>query len=272
MTKRFKKILITGAAGGLGTQLRRGLVPLADSLRIADIVPCEDVQPHEEMVVFDLADEAATIAATEGCDAILHFGGAPTERPWQEILDSNIRGSYHIYEGARKHGAKRIVYASSNHAMGYYPTDSVTDCDAAPKPDTLYGVSKSFVESLSSMYWDKFGIESACLRIFSSFPEPKDRRMLWSWMSYDDFIRLVTACLTTPRLGHTIAAGLSDNLHKPVNVMPSAHIGYVPQDNTEGFRAAMEARTPVPDPNAPTTRFLGGMFTEFPHPDDKGNE
>jgi uronate dehydrogenase len=96
--------------------------------------------------------------------------------------------------------------------------------------------------------------------------------MLWSWMSYDDFIRLVTACLTTPRLGHTIAAGLSDNLHKPVNVMPSAHIGYVPQDNTEVFRAAMEARTPVPDPNAPTTRFLGGMFTEFPHPDDKGDE
>lgn len=268
MSKPFRKILLTGAAGRLGTELRRGLEPLAESLRIADRVACDNVQPHEEMLVFDLADEAATMAATKGCDAIVHMGGAPTEKPWQEVLDSNIRGSYHIYEGARKHGVRRVVYASSVHAIGYCGLDDGIDCDAPPRPDGLYGVSKAFVESLSSLYWDKFGIESACIRIFSSFPEPKDRRMLWSWLSYDDLIRLVSACLTAPYLGHTITAGMSDNAVKPVNTARAGHLGYVPQDSAEPFRGKVEAANGVADPNDPATRRIGGWFINLGHPDD----
>lgn len=268
MTKPYKKILITGAAGRLGSELRRGLAPLAETLRIADCVECQNVQPHEEALIFDLADEAATIAATEGCDAIVHMGGASLERPWAEILDSNIRGSYHIYEGARQHGVRRVVYASSVHAIGYHGIDDGIDCDAKPRPDSLYGLSKAFVESLSSLYWDKFGIESACIRIFSSFPEPADRRMLWSWLSFEDCIRLVSACLTAPHLGHTITVGMSDNKVKPVNMTPGGHVGYIPQDSAEPFREKVEAATETPDPKAPATHRIGGWFVDLGHPDD----
>ncbi|WP_163848459.1 NAD-dependent epimerase/dehydratase family protein [Pseudooceanicola aestuarii] len=268
MTKPFKKILITGAAGRLGTELRRGLAPLADTLRLADRTEIPDLAPHEEAAIFDLADMAATMAAIEGCDAIVHLGGAPQEHPWEEILASNIQGGYHIYEGARQHGVKRVVFASSVHAIGYHRLADHIDTDAPVRPDSLYGVSKCFVEALASLYWDKFGVESACIRIFSSFPEPADRRMLWSWLSFDDLIRLVSASLTAPHVGHTIAFGISDNRVKPVDMSSTGHLGYQPQDNTEAYRAEMEAKTPPADPADLSTQCVGGWFVNLPHPDD----
>lgn len=270
MAKPYRRILITGAAGRLGTELRNGLAQLADELRLADRVEIPDLQSHEEGRVFDLSDEAAVMDATSDVDAIVHFGGAPLERPWQEILDSNIRGSYHIYEGARRHGVKRVVYASSVHAIGYHPIESQIDTESPVRPDSLYGVSKCFVESLSQLYWDKFGIESACLRIFSSFPEPGDRRMLWSYLSFDDCVRLVRASLIAPHVGHTISFGMSDNAVKPVDNSKAGHLGYVPQDSSEPFRDAIESNTDVVDPMAPSTRLLGGWFVDLGHPDDEG--
>lgn len=269
MTERFNRLLITGAAGRLGTELRRGLAPLAKHLRLADRVAIHDPQGHEEVRTFDLADEAATIDATRDVDAIVHFGGAPLERPWNEILDSNIRGSYNVYEGARRHGVKRVVYASSVHAIGYHPLDAHIGTDAPVRPDSLYGVSKCFVESLSRLYWDKFGIESVCLRIFSSFPQPTDRRMLWSYLSFDDCTRLVRAALSAPYVGHAISFGLSDNLVKPVDNTLASHLGYVAHDSSEPYREALEARFAPADPLAPATRFLGGWFVDLPHPDDE---
>ena len=269
MTSPYKRILITGAAGRLGTELRRGLAPLAQCLRLADRVAIPDLRDNEEGLVFDLADEAATMDAIRDVDAIVHFGGAPLERPWAEILDSNIRGSYHIYEGARLHGAKRVVYASSVHAIGYHPLDAHIGTDAPLRPDSLYGVSKCFVESLSRLYWDKFGLESACLRIFSSFPQPADRRMLWSYLSFDDCVRLVRAALTAPHLGHTISFGLSDNAVKPVDNALAGHLGYLPRDSSEPYREMVEAKFPPADPQAPATRFLGGWFVDLGHPNDE---
>lgn len=266
---RYDTILITGAAGRLGTQLRRGLAPLARTLRLASLDGVENLGPNEDSVIFDLADEAAVLKAVEGVDAIVHFGGAPNERPWQEILDSNIRGSYHIYEAARKHGVKRIVYASSVHAIGYHRLEDQIGTDAPHRPDSLYGLSKCFVEDLGRLYWDKFGIESVALRIFSSFPEPADRRMLWSWLSFDDCIRLTAAALTAPRVGFTASFGISDNSVKPVDNRLAGHLGYHPQDNTEAFRAGVEATTPIPDPKAASVQFLGGWFVDLGHPDDE---
>lgn len=268
MEPRYNRILITGAAGRLGTELRRGLAPLAGQLRLADRVALENLSGNEEGVVFDLADEAATLAATRDVDAIVHFGGAPLERPWAEVLDSNIRGSYHIYEGARRHGVKRVVYASSVHAIGYHPLEAHIDTDAPVRPDSLYGVSKCFVESLSRLYWDKFGLESVCLRIFSSFPQPADRRMLWSWLSFDDCVRLVSAALTAPHVGHTISFGISDNRVKPVDNGRAGHLGYQPRDSSEPWREAVEGAVPPADPHAPATRFLGGWFVDLGHPDE----
>lgn len=268
MTHRYDTILITGAAGRLGTELRRGLAPLARKLRLASRSGIEDLAPNEESVAFDLSDEAAVLQACEGVDAVVHFGGVSVESPWQQVLDSNIRGSYHIYEGARKAGVKRVVYASSVHAIGYHKLEDQIDANAPHRPDGLYGLSKCFVEDLGRLYWDKFGIETVSLRIFSSFPEPSDRRHLWSWLSFDDCNRLTAAALTAPRVGFTVSFGISDNAVKPVDNRLANHLGYQPQDNTEGFRAAMEAKTPVPDPKAPAVQCLGGFFVDLGHPDD----
>lgn len=272
MTPRYDTLLITGAAGRLGTELRRGLAPLARKLRLADRVEITDLQPNEEAVIFDLADEAAVLRAVEGVDAIVHFGGIPVERPWEEILDANIRGSYHIYESARRHGVKRVIYASSVHAIGYHALEDHIDANSPHRPDSLYGLSKCFVEDLGRLYWDKFGLETVALRIFSSFPEPADRRMLWSWLSFDDCVRLVTAALTAPRVAFTVSFGMSDNAVKPVDNRLAAHLGYQPQDNTERFRAAKEAATPVPDPHAAAVRCLGGWFVDLGHPSDEAGK
>jgi uronate dehydrogenase len=266
---QYERILITGAAGRLGSLLRTGLAPLASKIRLAGRQRFENLAPHEEEAVFDLADMEATIAATKDCDAIVHFGGASLESPWQTILDSSIRGSYHIYEGARKHGTKRVIYASSVHAIGYHEIEAHIDVDAPVRPDSLYGVSKNFVESLSRLYWDKFGIESVCLRIFSSFPEPADRRMLWSYLSFADCVRLVEASLTAPRVGHTISFGISNNKVKMVDNSGANHLGFHPQDSSEPFRAEVEAKTSTPDPKAPSVKYLGGWFCELGHPDDQ---
>ncbi len=269
MTPRFDTILLTGAAGRLGTELRRGLAPLARTLRLADRAPITNLQPNEQALSFDLTDADAVSRAIQGVDAIVHFGGAPMERPWEEVLNSSIIGSYNVYEAARKHRVPRIVYASSVHAIGYHLLTDHIDAQAPHRPDSLYGLSKCFVEDLGRLYWDKFGIETAALRIFSSFPEPADRRMLWSWLSFDDCIRLVTAALTAPQVGFTVSFGISDNTVKPVDNRLAAHLGFHPQDNTEPFRSAVEARTPLPDPAAPAVQALGGWFVELGHPDDE---
>jgi len=266
---QFNRILITGAAGRLGSELSKGLAHLATHIRISDRVEMADVQPNEEAVVCELGDYDAVMALTKDVDAIVHFGGAPLEVDFETILDSNIRGSYHIYEGARKNGVKRVVYASSVHAIGYHEMEAQIDADSPMRPDSLYGVSKNFVESLSRLYWDKFGIESLCLRIFSSFPEPADRRMLWSWLSFSDCVQYVERGLIAPRVGHTIGFGISDNRLKVVDDSKAGHIGFQPQDNTEPFRAAMEAKIETPDPNAPGVKYLGGWVCELGHPDDE---
>ncbi|UJW87659.1 NAD-dependent epimerase/dehydratase family protein [Devosia sp. SL43] len=269
MAKAFKKILLTGAAGRLGTELRRGLAHLTETLLLADRVEAADLAAHEQAVVFELTDAQAAEAAMSGVDAVVHFGGAPLEAPWSTILHSNIEGSYNIYEAARKNGVRRIVYASSVHAIGYHRLEDHIGVDAPVKPDSLYGVSKCFVEALGSLYWNKFGIETVDLRIFSSFPEPPDRRMLWSWLSFADCVRLVEASLTAPYVAHTISFGLSDNKVKPVDNSGAAHLGYYPQDDTEAFRAQVESAKPPLDPHAPATHFLGGWFVDLPHPDDE---
>ncbi|WP_039019853.1 NAD-dependent epimerase/dehydratase family protein [Halocynthiibacter namhaensis] len=268
--KQFNRILITGAAGRLGSELRKGLVHLAEHVRISDRVEMTDIQAHEEAIICELGNYDAVMALTQDVDAIVHFGGMPTESDFETILDSNIRGSYHIYEGARKHGAKRVVYASSVHAIGYHEMEAHIDADSPGRPDSLYGVSKCFVEDLARLYWDKFGVESLCLRIFSSFPEPADRRMLWSWLSFRDCVQYVERGLTAPRVGHTIAFGMSDNRLKVLDDSKAGHIGFHAQDNTEPFRAAMEAKTETPDPKADSVKYMGGWFCDLPHPDDEG--
>ena len=254
---RFNRLLITGAAGNLGDVLRKGLAPLATTIRLTDRAGMGKAAAHEEIVQCELGDFDAIMNIVEGCDAIVHFGAAPIERPWAEILESSIKGGYNVYEAARRHGVKRIIYASSIHSVGYVRREDGADTDTPHNPDTLYGVSKCFVEDLAKMYFNKFGIESACLRINSCFPEPVDRRHLATWLSFDDLVQLVERCLVSERIGHTVVYGISDNREAFFSNHKSAHLGYIPKDSAEGFRAKVEAKTEPGDPFDPAIEYVG---------------
>jgi uronate dehydrogenase len=266
----YHRILITGAAGSLGGHLRQGLAHLADRLRLVDVREMGEAAAHEEIVVCDLADKAAALEVTRDCDAILHFAGHPREQTFEEIVADALPAAYHVYEGARRHGFRRVVYASSIHAVGFHPVEEVPDTRVMHRPDTFYGLTKTFVEDLASLYWDKFGLESVCLRICSCFPEPKDRRMLWSWLSFADCVRLAEAALTAPRVGFSVIYGTSDNARSAVSNAGAAHVGFRPRDSADGFAAALLERTDRPDPQALDTRVVGGGFANTPHPDDGG--
>ena len=261
--KSHATLLMTGAAGGLGQAMRTRLHENCDLLRLSDISPMAAAQAGEEVIQADLSDADAVQSLVAGCQAIVHFGGVSTEQPWGPILQANIIGAYNLYEAARIHGVKRIIFASSNHVMGFHRQDQVVDALTPPRPDGLYGLSKAFGEDLSRLYFDRYGIETACVRIGSSFPEPRDRRMLATWLSYDDLHRLITACLTTPVLGHSIIYGTSDNRVSWYDNHLAKHIGYRPQDSSDGFREAVYAKTPEPDLNDPAVIFQGGGFVKI---------
>ncbi len=251
-------LLLTGAAGGLGTALRERLKANCDVLRLSGRGNLGTPREGEEIVVADLADAEALSQAVKGCDAIVHMGGMSTEGAFGPILQGNILGVYNLYEAARIHGVKRVIFASSNHVTGFYRQNEVITPDHPARPDGLYGVSKAFGEDLSRMYYDRYGVETACLRIGSSFAKPTDRRMLASWLSYDDLHRMITACLTTPVLGHTIIYGVSDNAASWWDNSSARHVGYVPKDSADGFREAVYASTPEPDLSDPVVQFQGG--------------
>ena len=255
-----KRLLLTGAAGGLGVALRQRLKVNCDVLRLSDRVSIGDAGPSEEVVLADLADAEAVSNMVRGVDAIVHLGGISVEGPFAPILQANILGVYNLYEAARVHGVKRVVFASSNHVTGFYRQSETITADRPARPDGLYGVSKAFGEDLSRFYFDRYGIETACVRIGSSFPEPKDRRMLATWLSFDDLHRLITACLSTPVLGHTILFGMSDNAVTWWDNAQAKHVGYVPQDSSDVFRDAVYARTSPPDLADPAVQFQGGAF------------
>jgi uronate dehydrogenase len=255
-------LLLTGAAGGLGKALRQRLKANCTVLRLSDREAVDAANKDEEVLLADLADAAAVNAMVKGADAIVHLGGVSVEGPFGSILQANILGLYNLYEAARLHGVKRIVFASSNHVTGFYRQDQTITADDAPRPDGMYGLSKAFGEDLSRLYFDRYGIETACIRIGSSFPEPKDRRMLATWLSFDDLHRLITACLTTPVLGHSIVFGMSDNAVTWWDNSPAKHIGYVPQDSSDVFRDAVYARTQAPDLSDPAVIYQGGGFVK----------
>ena len=254
------RVLLTGGAGGLGRALRPRLRARCSLLRVSDIAAMEPAGAGEEVVEAALEDQAAVHALLKGIDSVVHLGGVSTEAPWQPILNANIIGLYNLYEGARKNGVQRVLFASSNHACGFYRQDQVIATDAQPRPDGLYGLSKAFGEDISRLYWDRYGIETLCLRIGSSFPEPKDRRMLSTWLSYDDLERLVIAGLTAPNVGHSVIYGISDNRSRWYDNTGAAHIGYRPQDSSEPWREALEAAQPTLDRNDPATVYQGGAF------------
>jgi uronate dehydrogenase len=257
----FNRLLLTGAAGGLGRVLRARLPELTRTLRISDITDAPDAAPGVEWMKVDLADGAAVHELLRDVDAVVHLGGVSIEGPFEPILQANVLGMVHLYEAARRHGVRRIVFASTNHVTGFYRQDERIDADFPPRPDGYYGVSKAFGEQLSRFYFDRYAIETVCLRIGSSFDRPRDRRMLVTWLSYDDLFELVRCALVTPNVGHTIVYGASANRDSWWDNAKAAHLNWTPRDSSEQFRAEVE-RQPAPAADDPAVIYQGGVFVK----------
>lgn len=265
---RCHRLLLTGAAGNLGLVLRPRLKAYADILRVSDVAAMAPAEPGEEVVPCNLADAAAVSALVRGVDAIVHLGGVSVERSFEEILPANIQGVHNVYEAARLHGVNRVVFASSNHVIGFYEQGRLLDADVPLRPDGYYGLSKAYGEHLARFYFDRYGIQTVCLRIGSSFPEPKDRRMLVTWLSYDDLTDLVVRSLFTPDVGHLVVYGASANRDIWWDNSGAAVLGFAPKDSSEQFRAQVEAQAPLPADD-PAARYQGGAFVKagpFPFP------
>jgi uronate dehydrogenase len=259
-------VVITGAAGLIGSMLRPRLARPDRTLRLLDIAPLA-AGPGEETVRASVTEVAAMTDACQGADAVIHLAGIPGESSWPRILETNINGSYGVFEGARRAGVPRVVFASSNHAVGFTPRTAFPVPDYAfPAPDTYYGVSKAAVEALAAMYHYRYGMDAVCLRILSCFPRPANVRMLSTWLSPDDAGRLFEACLTAERPGFRVAFGVSANTRGGwVSLDEARALGYQPQDDAEVYAAEVMAQRGEYDPQAlgydPVLRYLGGEFT-----------
>ncbi len=258
----YQRLLITGAAGGLGRIMRQRLAEMAKVIRVSDVAHLEPLSDGEEVVQCDLSDADAVNDLVAGCDGILHLGGISVEDKFSKILRGNIEGVYNLYEAARAHGQPRILFASSNHTVGYHPQDAYLDAECTLKPDSLYGVSKCFGEALATMYHAKFGQETALVRIGSCFEKPVDYRMLATWFSYDDFTSLIKAVFAAPELGCPVIWGVSDNEDCWWDNSAIDYLGWTPKDSSAMFRAEIEARVERPPADAPHAIWQGGAFTQ----------
>jgi uronate dehydrogenase len=259
------RVLLTGAAGRLGTMLRERLPGYGWTLQLVDRVPMptgddarSGVGQGTEPVVGDITDPAVLDAAlTEPTDAIVHFAGIPVEAPWPAIRQANLEGTFQVFEAARRHGVRRVVFASSNHAAGFTRHTSDLAADTPVRPDTLYGVSKTFGEALGRYYVDRYGLQVACLRIGTCAAEPPDHRALATWLSPDDCGRLVDAALRYPDLDYAVVWGISANAGRWWALDAGYAIGYHPQDDAVAYADRHDADY---DP-LPSDDLVGGGFT-----------
>jgi len=254
------RVLLTGAAGRLGTFLHQWLAARGHDVIGTDI---RQKETGPSLILADLADrDAVDGLMSSNIDAIIHMGGLSGEASWTDILDANIAGTYNIFEAGRRAGVRRVVYASSHHAVGMYPTEQTLDDQAALRPDSLYGLSKCFGENTARYYWDKFGLEAVCLRIGSTRPKPSEARELSTWLSEPDFTALVHACLTAVSVEFSIVYGVSDNTHSWWSNAHASHIGYAPKDNAEIYRAQVQAQIDA-GKAAPDYALQGGKRADY---------
>jgi uronate dehydrogenase len=256
----LKKIVLTGAAGRLGGYLRKPLAAKCEKLVSTDIAPLTDpLIKGESFVQADLADYAKMSEIIKGADMVVHFGGHPDEKPFEDILHANIIGCYNIWQAAHEAGVRRIVYASSIHAVGLHPKTTAINIHTPHRPDSYYGLAKCFAEDMAKLYWDKKGLEAVCLRILSC-ANVTNSRALGSWLSYDDLIHLVERAVDTPTTGFAVIYGVSNNDRSPVDNSGASFLGYRPRDNAEQFAEDILANAPEPDPRDPDQMMHGGPF------------
>jgi uronate dehydrogenase len=261
------KILLTGASGQLGNHLRNWFTATGRAFLATDIAAPAD---GAAVAIADLADRAAIDRLmAQDISAVVHFGGMANEASWQTVLEANIMGTYNIFEAARKAGVRRVIFASSYHAQGMYPVAEVPILPSDPyRPDSLYGVSKAFGETLSRLYFDKFGIECLALRICAANNPgtPRDARL---WFNRDDLSGLVDRALDVPVLGHRTLFGISDNPNAFYLNPSDADFGWSPQHGSLEL-GAPDPHAPL-DPADPRNRMTGGVFAQWGHYEDEAS-
>jgi uronate dehydrogenase len=263
----MKTILITGAAGDVGTHLRRELAGKY-VLKVSDLRPLKKINKEEIFLRADISKFSDALRITKGVDAVVHLGGYSVEGPWQGILSANVIGCYNMFEAARRNGVKRILFPTSNHAVGYYRRDQTIDHRVYPRPDSRYGVSKVFGEALGSLYADKYGMQVFCMRIGNVGPAPIDRRRLSIWFSPRDLAQLVTIGIEHPDIRFEIVYGVSKNTRSWYDNANAYRLGYKPLDDSEAYATdVLRREKPGGDPRA--EMYQGGAFVvseEIPNP------
>src|ERR1700726_653273 len=261
----MQTVLVTGAAGGIGTRLRKLLDGVYPNIRWSDIRRPSDLAKHNSFVRADLADLAQVEKLVDGVDGIVHLGGEAIEQSWDRILQANIIGCYNLFEAARRKKVKRVVFASSNHAVGFYPRQRKIGVDAPVRPDSRYGVSKAFGEALGALYAYKHGLRVTCLRIGNVADAPVDRRRLAIWVRPEDLAQLVRIGLEHPDIRYEIFYGAFDNERAWWDNAAAHRYGYRPQFRAEDFRdAALAAQARLPsDPIGDW--YQGGTFCSDEH-------
>ncbi len=262
-------ILLTGAAGGVATWLRPRLLKRYGALRLTDLNAPGDLRDGETFVAADLSDLAAVEQVCSGVDGIVHMGGFSVEGPWDTILNANIIGTYNLFEAARRQGVKRVVFASSNHAVGFYPRATRIPPDVIPRPDSRYGVSKVFGEAIGAMYAYKHGLGVMSLRIGNVNDRPIDARRLAIWISPDDMAQLCAIGLETPDLVYEVVYGTSDNDRSWYDNARAYALGYKPEGVSENYAVEVLNSTSDESAEGPVAAYYqGGMFCSDEHTAD----
>jgi uronate dehydrogenase len=254
-------ILITGAAGGVGAILRPRLAKPGRTLRLLDLAELT-ADAGEEAIQGSVTDLEAMVEVCQGVDAVIHLGGLAGEAPWERILEVNINGTHNVFEAARRAGVPRVVFASSNHAVGFHTPDEFPLPETVTAlPDTYYGVSKVAGEALGALYAERYGMDVISIRILTCFPEPPGLRALSTWLSPGDAGRLFEACLTAEKPGYRAVYGVSANTRGGwVSLEGARALGYEPQDDAEVFLDKLTAEYGPIDPADPVFAHLGGPF------------
>jgi uronate dehydrogenase len=260
---KVSKVALSGAAGQLGQVLRRALLERGIDLRsAAGSAPLEPIVPGEDVMHGDLRDPAVVDRLMQGVDVLIHLAGTSVERPLPEIIENNLRALYEVYEGARRHGVRRIVFASSNHAIGMYPVEARLDLDCEFRPDGFYGLSKVWGEALARLYWDKHGIETLSVRIGSCLAKPTEFRHLSTWFGHEDFFHMMEQAIQVPDIGFLVVWGVSANTRSYWNNDEGASkLGYRPRQNAEDYAAEILALKNPLDEIA--QRYQGGGFASI---------
>jgi uronate dehydrogenase len=253
------RILLTGAAGSIGSRLRR-LLPPHYELVLTDLEPPADLRPDETFIAADLDDAAAIERAASGVEGILHFGGQSVEASWETVLKANIAGTYNLFEAARKQGVRRVVFASTNHVVGFYPRAQTIGPQALPLPDSRYGVSKAFGEALGALYAYKYGLGVFCIRIGNVSERPKDERRLAIWLKPEDLVSLIRIGLERGGLIYEVVYGASDNARSWWDNSRAIELGYRPEGKSEAYASeALAAQALLPSGEV-SELFQGGPF------------